>query len=106
MAAAHDKRKIDKAVQLYQDGVKITDIEKRTGVLRASLYHALRQRRMAPVRTAQALDKRVVNSTDAEGSVQYLLDRLAETQARLAAAEAALAAIARLAGEPTHPANS
>lgn len=101
MAAAHDKRTIDKAVKLYQQGLKITEIEQRTGVLRASLYHALKQRRMAPTRVTRALDKRVVNSTDAEGSVQYLLDRLTETQARLAAAEAALAAIGRLAEEAT-----
>jgi hypothetical protein len=101
MAAAHDKRTIDKAIKLYQQGLKITEIEERTGVLRASLYHALRTKRMAPSRTTRARDDRVVNSSDADTSIQYLLDRLNDTQQRLAAAEAALAAITKLAGEAT-----
>lgn len=101
MPPHHDQRKIDKAVKLYQDGLKITEIERRTGVLRASLYHALRQRRMAPSRSVRAHDARVVAANDPDTSLQYLLERVNDLQQRLAAAEAALAAIGKLAGEAT-----
>lgn len=90
---AHTQAKIDKALALYEQGLKITEIEQRTGVQRASLYHYLRKRRMKANRLTPTVELRRQMGDDADITVEFLTEQLLETQRRLAAAEAALAAI-------------
>lgn len=85
---------MDKAVALYEQGVKIVDIENQTGVLRASLYHELKKRKQHPDRTMTARETRREKALrDGDFSTSELLERLIATQRELAETQARLDAI-------------
>lgn len=100
----HNKRTIDRAVKMYQDGKRIVEIEKTTGVKRASLYHALNTRGLVPTRNMTASQRRkaqALRSGAQDLGTEELVAQLIATQRELAETRALLETIRRLVGETT-----
>ena len=79
---------------MYKDGAKIVDIERATGVLRASLYFELEKLGLKPNRNREAIrDARVQVELARDTTKEELLRVLAETQRELAETQARLDAV-------------